>query len=311
VFRTVNGGLFWDDITANLSARAVNGVAFDLESGTIYAATSEGLFETESDLRAAAPPSPWRAVPTPAGALLDVAIDEPGHQIYVLGAGSGAFAALAPHRLRDPRVVGALDHAARAAAPGSLLSVLGAPVASVRAGGLDFPILTASDFETQFQVPFSATGASLALALTDARAGRRLAEVQVPLRPASPSIFLDQDGAPMVLDADRGVLVEPGSAVRAGSRIQVLATGLGRVAPEWPSGVPAPAANTPRVVAPVSAYIDRVPVRVARANLAPGYVGLYLVEIEIPDVVNVGPAELYIDAGGQQSGRVSLNLSQR
>ena len=115
----------------------------------------------------------------------------------------------------------------------------------------------------------------------------------------------------MILDADRGVLVEPGVAVRAGSRIQILATGLGRVTPEWPSGVAAPMDNPPRVIAPVRVLVDRVPVNVTRATLAPGYVGLYLVEVELPDVVNVGPTEVYIEAGGQASGRVTLQLTQQ
>ena len=114
----------------------------------------------------------------------------------------------------------------------------------------------------------------------------------------------------MLLDADRGVLIEPGSAMRAGSRLQILVTGLGRVTPEWPTGTPAPAENTPRVVTPVRVFVDRVPVEVTRATLAPGFVGFYLVEIALPDTVNNGPAELYVEAAGQSSSRVSIQLAQ-
>jgi len=310
ILRTSNGGLFWDDATSNLIAGAVHGVAADLESGAIYAATANGLWVTYADLRAAGPAGQWTRVGgnLPVAPVLDVRLDDPGNQIYVLTEGYGVHAAMAPHRFRDPRVVNALDRSARAAAPGSLLSVLGAKLTSARSGSVEFPILAASPAETQFQVPFGVTGTSLSLALTDERARRR--EVQVPLRTASPAIFLDQDGAPMILDADRGVLVDPGVAVHAGSRIQILATGLGRVTPDWPTGLPAPATNSPRVNAPVRVLIDRVPAAVTRATLAPGYVGFYLIEVRIPDVVNNGPAELYIEAGGQQSGRVTLQLVQ-
>ena len=48
-----------------------------------------------------------------------------------------------------------------------------------------------------------------------------------------------------------------------------------------------------------------VPVTV-RATLAPGYVGFYLVEIEIPKVVNYGPSELYLEADGHQSNPVRI-----
>jgi len=47
---------------------------------------------------------------------------------------------------------------------------------------------------------------------------------------------------------------------------------------------------------------------VLSATLAPVYVGLYLVEIQLPAVVNAGPAELYITADGQESNRVSIQL---
>jgi hypothetical protein len=45
---------------------------------------------------------------------------------------------------------------------------------------------------------------------------------------------------------------------------------------------------------------------VSRAVLAPGYVGFYLVEIEIPPIVNYGPSELYVEASGRESNRVRI-----
>jgi uncharacterized protein (TIGR03437 family) len=56
----------------------------------------------------------------------------------------------------------------------------------------------------------------------------------------------------------------------------------------------------------VQAYLDGVPLEVSKAALAPGYVGYYLVEIQLPAVLNAGPAELYLVADGQESNRVSL-----
>ena len=62
----------------------------------------------------------------------------------------------------------------------------------------------------------------------------------------------------------------------------------------------------PAVVAKVRAWLDRTPVEVTRAVLAPGYVGFYLIEIELPGIVNYGPAELYIEAEGRESNRVRV-----
>jgi len=95
---------------------------------------------------------------------------------------------------------------------------------------------------------------------------------------------------------------------RPGSRVQILATGLGRVDPAWPSGMPAPLEDPPRVLSPVRVMLDRTPIEAARATLAPGYVGFYLVEFVVPDIVNAGPAELYIEAGNARSNRTRIYL---
>ena len=70
----------------------------------------------------------------------------------------------------------------------------------------------------------------------------------------------------------------------------------------------APIENVPKVTAKVQAYLDRVPVEVTKATLAPGYIGFYLIELQLPAIVNSGPAELYIAADGQESNRVRVYL---
>ena len=58
----------------------------------------------------------------------------------------------------------------------------------------------------------------------------------------------------------------------------------------------------------VKAFLDRAPAEVTRATLAEGYVGLYLIELQIPAIVNAGPVELFISADGQESNRVQIYL---
>ena len=45
-----------------------------------------------------------------------------------------------------------------------------------------------------------------------------------------------------------------------------------------------------------------------RATLAPGYTGFYLVEIEVPAIVNTGAAELYLDVDGRPSNPVRVYI---
>jgi uncharacterized protein (TIGR03437 family) len=204
--------------------------------------------------------------------------------------------------------VNAADFTARAAAPGSMVTVIGGRVGRAQSGELNFPILDASDAESQIQVPFEAvasSGSSIPLALDSA--GRQFT-FGLPFQPVSPAIFVDHSGAPMLLDADSGMMFDARNTARSGARIQILTTGLGKVSPNWPTGMAAPLQQPPAVVATMTAYLDRAPVEVQSATLAPGYVGMYLVEIRLPAIVNAGPSELYITADGQESNRVRIQI---
>ncbi len=305
VRRTVNGGAFWDDLTSNLPDAAVHGVTADRASGAVYVASDAGVYFTIADLNAAGPATPWTAIgrALPAAPAMDVRLDAGGNQLYALLDGYGGYATIAPHRLRDARVVSAADYATRAAAPGAVMTVLGARISTARAADAPAPVLAASDLESQLQIPFNASGSTLPLVLAE---GNRTLARTVPLQTTAPAIFTDRDGSPMLLDADTGILLDASRPARSNTRIQILATGLGRVTPEWSAGAAAPLTDAPRVNVPVHAWLDRQPVDVASATLAPGYIGMYLVEVQLPAIVNAGPAELYIDADGHESNRVRV-----
>jgi uncharacterized protein (TIGR03437 family) len=307
VLRTMNGGIFWDDITANLpDAAAAHGVAADRASGAVYVATDAGVFFTMTDLASAGSATSWASLSEnlPAAAT-DVKLDSGANQLYAALDGYGVYAAIAPHRFRDAKVVSAADYSSRPTAPGALLSVLGTRVQSATSANTVVPVLDASNTASQIQVPFEARGNTFSLSL-QAAAGRLT--VGLPLQSVSPAIFVDPEGTPLVMDADSGVLLDSTKPAHANSRIQILATGLGLVKPDWPTGLVAPQTDPPRVVASVKAYLDRVPVDVTQASLAPGYIGFYLIEVQLPQIVNAGPAELFVEAEGQLSNRVRLYI---
>ena len=308
VLRTMNGGLFWDDMTANLPDSPAHGIAADVTSGAVYLATGTGVFLTTTDLASAGSPTAWTLISStlPPATATDVKLDAGGNQIFVALDGPGVYAAIAPHRVRDIRVVNAADYSARPAAPGGLLSVIGARVQSAQSATSPVPVLAATDLASQIQVPFDAKGPALQLSL-EAASGRFT--LSLPLQSASPAIFVDPDGSPLVLDAESGVLLDSAKPARASSHIQILATGLGRVTPDWPAGVAPPVADAPRVQRPVRVILDGAPLQVTKAVLA-GYIGYYLIEAELPAIVNAGPAELYVEADGQASNHVRLHLAQ-
>lgn len=307
VLQTANGGVFWNDISGNLPETRVHGVTADRESGAVYIASEAGIYWARADLNAATPPALWTALssglPTPK--TLDVRLENNNNQLFAALEGYGVYAVPAPHRARVWRVVNAADLSQRAAAPGSLLSIQGGKVQSARAGELTFPVLAAALAGSQIQVPFEATGTALALSV---EADSKRLNLAFPLKTLSPAIFIGSDGAPVLVDADTGLTLDAANTARPNTRIQVLMTGLGKVRPEWPTGIPAPAANAPAVTAAVQAFLDGNAITVTRSTLAPGYVGCYLVEVEIPAIVNAGPAEFYVSADGERSNKVMIHL---
>jgi len=170
---------------------------------------------------------------------------------------------------------------------------------------LPVSVLSAGDAESQIQIPFDARGDRLLL-LVEASSGGR--QFDLPLDSVSPAILVGSDGSPVLYDTDSGAVLDAANPARSRTRVQIMATGLGRVKPEWTAGVDAPLDNPPAVVADVRAMLDGAPVDVTRAVLAHGYRGWYLVEIEIPKIVNSGPCELYLDVDGHPSNRVRIYI---
>ena len=309
VLRTLNGGVWWDDLTANLPEAAVWGIAADRNSGAVYVATARGLFWTSADLRAPSSASPWSQIlgNLPEGAVRDVHLDEAGARLYAAVEYQGVFVTPAPHRTRAPLLVHSADYSDRPAAPGDLLSVIGSGVDTATANRNTVPVLASTPQESQIQVPFEAAGDSLQLVL-ESSAGR--ISLGLPLRDAAPAILIDQVGTPVLIDAETGVQLDAMNPARGGMLVQILASGLGRVNPLWPTGLPAPLANPPRVVNSVRVLLDGSPVEVLRATLAPGYIGYYLVEVRLPDFLDAGASELMIDSAGNQSNRVRVYIER-
>ncbi len=303
VVNTTNGGRFWAPFTGSLPDIGVHGVTVDRNSNAVYLATDAGVFMSYADVHVLGANPQWTPVTgLPPDSVRDVALDAQGNRLWAAVSGYGVYSTLAPHRTRDPRVVHTADLVARSTAPGSLISVLGARVQSARAGDVTVPILSANDNESNLQIPFEARGDSLSLAL-DIPTGRVIFPVQIDS--AAPGIFVDRDGSPVLLDGDSGVMLDALNPAHARGRIQVLATGLGRVTPDWPTGLAGPTENPPQVAAPVKAFLDGQPVDVSRAVLGP-YIGYYLVDLEVPKIVNAGGSDLYLEVGGKPSNHVRV-----
>ena len=156
---------------------------------------------------------------------------------------------------------------------------------SVRIGGQDAPLYFVSPGQINAQVPFAvSTGNSVPVAISVG--GLLTAPQNYLIAPAQPGIFIAGDSA-AILDASFQ-LVTAQNPVRAGDTIQIFATGLGETDPEVGSGEPAPPFSTVRN--PVTMTIGGIAAPVVFQGLAPGFVGLYQVNVVVPAGVAPGDA---------------------
>ena len=79
---------------------------------------------------------------------------------------------------------------------------------------------------------------------------------------------MGRDGAPWLYDADSGLPIDARNAAHSNGRVQIMATGLGKVRPDWPTDLAAPLEDPPVVAATMRAFLDGSPVPVSRAMLA-------------------------------------------
>jgi len=128
---------------------------------------------------------------------------------------------------------------------------------------------------------------------------------------AQPAIFTSaQNGQGQAAAVNQSGTVN-GVNARAprGSFISLYCTGLGAVNPQVPAGQMAPTTVLSHTVSPVTATVGGIQAEVQFAGLAPGYTGLYQVNVRIPDGVPGGSeTEVILETNGQTSPPVTIAI---
>jgi uncharacterized protein (TIGR03437 family) len=222
-------------------------------------------------------------------------------------------------------VNGASFAAGAPVAPGSIVSLFGARLgttsaasalplptvlggATISIGGKDVPLYYSSNGQINAQVPFDVPANSNQQVYVRVRSGAaEFATVPETITVADtrPGIFMATGTQGAILLND--VLADANNPARAGSVLVVYCTGLGKTTPEVPSGQPSP--SSPPAVANLlpSVTVGGVAAAVEFAGLTPSFVGLYQVNVRIPNGVAPGNAvPLIITQGGVASNTATL-----
>jgi uncharacterized protein (TIGR03437 family) len=188
-------------------------------------------------------------------------------------------------------------------APGGIMAIFGAGLSgpgsatTVDMDGAVATVLWASPFQINAQVP---PGIAPGVHTLSVRSVYGVAQQSVSVSAVAPAIFLmGSPSAGAVLNQDYS-LNGPANPLPRGQVLVVYATGLGAVTKQGQLSVTA---------APVTAVVNGQELPVQFAGLAPGYVGLYQVNVPIPAATPPGlGVSLTLKQGGQLSNTVAVAL---
>jgi uncharacterized protein (TIGR03437 family) len=128
----------------------------------------------------------------------------------------------------------------------------------------------------------------------------------IDLAPAQPAVFLSSGSSIAVAyrNGEDPFLVSPGRPARVGDVLVLYCAGLGITSPAFSDGVAAPSAPTKD---PVTVSVGGKSAPVAFAGIVAGFVGLYQVNIVVPDGVQTGDAiPIILSISGQQSPQAPI-----
>jgi uncharacterized protein (TIGR03437 family) len=181
----------------------------------------------------------------------------------------------------------------------------GAPYPTVLGGvtvtvnNIPAPIYLVSKNQLSFLVPYMVTGTTANVVVKNSTGTSNT--VTLPLATTSPGIYsVDYSGAGygVILHADYS-LVTTASPAKRGETVLVYLTGLGAVTPPVADGVAAPSSplsNVALTSQQLNVYLDGEPAAVQFAGLAPGYPGLYQINVTIPmDLTALGQVGMAIN----------------
>lgn len=187
---------------------------------------------------------------------------------------------------------------------------------TIRLNGIPVPLLYVSDLQINFQVPWELMRQDPVYIELTAKGMTGIGGPPAPAfmlkRPAAPGLF-SQFGKGLVLIANTGISAQPPAPffnsrpANRGEYVSIFCTGLGNVTNR-------PASGAPALADPLSVTLDTPTVTiggktaaVSFSGLAPSYVGLYQINVQVPADAPVGDAvPLVVTQSGVPSNTVTI-----
>jgi uncharacterized protein (TIGR03437 family) len=171
---------------------------------------------------------------------------------------------------------------------------------TVMMGGFPCGLYYVSPGQINFVVPYPLAAGNVSVVV--ARSGLAGPVVTVPVALTSPGLFMAGPGTALAVHLS-GAVVSDDAPAKANEIIVLYADGLGWTSPDTYTGRIASGATSILASAHLQVLLNGTAVpaqNVLYAGLAPGYAGLYQINLKLPDAVLLNP-EIRISAGGQTS----------
>jgi len=258
--------------------------------------------------------------PSPRSSVRIVAVD-PFNRIWYGENGNGKIGMVLPAH----SVVNAASFkTSSSVAPGEIVAIFGSGLAaatqqasavplpttlgdtSVLFNDILAPLFLVSGGQISAQVPFEAALGTLRMQVR--RGGAALMSQSMGVEAAAPGIFaLNQQGTGpgVIVHASDFRLVGAGAPARPGEYISIFCTGLGRLARPVVSGDLPPSPPPETLIRPQVKIANRL-ATVTYSGVAPSFVGLYQVNVQVPEETPAGAHPLQILMNGAASNTVTL-----
>lgn len=149
--------------------------------------------------------------------------------------------------------------------------------------GLPVPMLLVSPTEINAQLPFQAEGNVTMVLRTP---GGVSDNYNLTILPTAPSIFRSELApgftAPLVVRTANWQVVTASNPVRQNDELTIYLTGMGKVTPEVPAGIPAPGDPAPSVLTQPVVELAGRGLFVDFAGLVPNQIGVYEIRVKVP-----------------------------
>jgi len=177
-------------------------------------------------------------------------------------------------------------------------------------GGLSAPLIFVSGLQVNVEIPAELTP-NQQYAIVGSVNGALTLPDTIDVSSTAPGVLTFPDGVHVHAQHLDGSDVNSASPAKPSEYVVIYLLGMGATNPSVPSGAPAPSAEPlARVTVEPTVTLNGVTCTLLYAGLAPNFVGLYQIDLQVPANASSGDLNLVVTQGSVTANATKLTVSQ-